>query len=133
MVNKQKTRLFYLTLTCILISIVLTSLFSYFKKQELLHEFNGMRFVVESDFNLQASLLFTYSEKFDKYVKLNILRHICSILGCQSFLFHFVFKFFFLSFFLPSNLICYFSLVFLLINRNLFCDVCFKFSQTFRC
>jgi len=73
MVNKQNTRLFILILIGISISIVSTSLFSYYKKQELLHEFVGMKFVVESESNLHALLFFTYSEKFDEPIKLNNL------------------------------------------------------------
>lgn len=67
----QKQQLFYFIPLCILISILLTSMFSYSIKQDLIHQFNGIKFVVDSDLDSKIFLHYTFSEKFDEVVKLD--------------------------------------------------------------
>lgn len=66
----QKNHLFYLLLLGILTSVIFTSVFSYSVKQNLIHDFEGIKFIVDSDFDLESSLYFTYNDRFKGGVKL---------------------------------------------------------------
>ncbi|PCJ97709.1 MAG: hypothetical protein COA50_04520 [Flavobacteriaceae bacterium] len=74
MCSIQKTYFLFFIPLCILASVLFTSIYSYTVKQDLLHDFKGMKFIVDSDSDFEASLIYTYSQKFDGSSKLKNLK-----------------------------------------------------------
>ncbi len=55
---------------CIILSILLTSILSYYNKIKITKEFQALVFVIESEADFDASLYYTYSDEFNSKLQL---------------------------------------------------------------
>lgn len=61
----RQNQFYFFILLCIGASILLSSIYSYRIKQDLIHDFIGIKFILDSNANFDSSLLYTYDQKFD--------------------------------------------------------------------
>src|SRR5690606_10712816 len=67
----EKVKLFSVILICILLSVILTSIYSYSVKKDLMHEIVGVKLIVDTQSEFEANLFYTYGQSFHASHKLN--------------------------------------------------------------